>query len=46
MDFDSGDSSVGELLIRNDGESNDCDRMRTLGEGVRGSAMSGAMTGQ
>jgi hypothetical protein len=25
--------------MREEGESNDCDRMRTLGEGVRGGAM-------
>jgi hypothetical protein len=46
VDFDSGDSSIGVMLIRDDGESNDRDRMRTFGEGVRGGAMSVAMMGR
>jgi hypothetical protein len=36
VDFEHGDSSIGVTLIRDEGESKDCERMRTLGEGVRG----------
>ena len=39
VDFEYGESSIGVTLIRDEGESKDCDRMRTLGEGVRGGAM-------
>jgi hypothetical protein len=43
VDFDKGPSSMGVVSIREEGESNDNDRMRTLGEGVRGAAMSVAI---
>lgn len=36
MGFENGDWSMG---VREDGESNDCDRMRTLGDGVRSGAV-------
>jgi hypothetical protein len=39
VDFEKGDSSIGVTLIRDEGESKDCDRMRTFGEGVRGVAI-------
>lgn len=43
VDFEHGDSSIGVTLIREEGESKDCDRMRTLGDGVLGGAMVVAM---
>lgn len=40
VDFEYGESSMGVTDIRDEGESNDCDRcIRILGEGVRGGAM-------
>jgi hypothetical protein len=35
VDFEKGGSSIDVSVIRDGGESKDCDRMRTLGEGVR-----------
>jgi hypothetical protein len=35
VDFEKGGSSIDVSVIRDEGESKDCDRMRTLGEGVR-----------
>jgi hypothetical protein len=43
VDLEKGDSSIGVTLMRDDGESKDCDRMRTLGDGVRGGAITVAM---
>ena len=34
--MEKGDSSRGVTLIRDEGESKDSERMRTLGDGVRG----------
>lgn len=47
VDFENGDSSIGVeawSLVIDEGESkeNDCERMRTLGLGVRGGAASRA----
>jgi hypothetical protein len=39
VDLENGDCSIGVTLIRDEGESKDCDRMRTVGEGVRGGAV-------
>lgn len=36
VDLEKGDSSTGVIARREEGESKDCDRMRTLGDGVRG----------
>jgi hypothetical protein len=36
VDLEKGESSIGVTLIREEGESKDWDRIRTLGEGVRG----------
>jgi hypothetical protein len=36
VDLEKGDSSTGVTARRDEGESKDCDRMRTLGDGVRG----------
>jgi hypothetical protein len=43
VDLEKGDSSIGVTLMRDEGESNDCARMRTLGDGVRGGAIMVAM---
>jgi hypothetical protein len=43
VDLEKGDSSIGVTLIRDEGESKDCDRMRTFGDGVRGGAITVAM---
>lgn len=43
VDLLKGDSSIGVTLMRDEGESKDCARMRTLGEGVRGGAVTVAM---
>lgn len=43
VDFEKGDSSIGVTLMRDEGESKDCARMRTLGDGVRGGAVVVAM---
>jgi hypothetical protein len=39
VDFEKGDSSIGVTLMRDEGESKLCARMRTLGDGVRGGAV-------
>jgi len=38
-DLEKGDSSIGVTLMRDEGESNDCARIRTLGDGVLGGAI-------
>jgi hypothetical protein len=43
VDFEKGDSSICVILICDEGESKDCARMRTLGDGVRGGAVVVAM---
>jgi hypothetical protein len=36
VDLEKGDNSIGVMLMREEGELKDCERMRTLGDGVRG----------
>lgn len=43
VDFEHGDSSIGVTLMRDEGESKDCDLMRTFGDGVRGGTMIAAI---
>lgn len=43
VDFEKGDSSTGVTLMRDEGESKDCARMRTLGDGVCGGAVTVSM---
>jgi hypothetical protein len=43
VDLENGESSIGVTLTRDEGESKDCDRIRTLGEGVRGGGRRVAM---
>jgi hypothetical protein len=43
VDLEKGDASISDMPMRDEGESNDCDRMRTLGDGVRGGAVVVAM---
>jgi hypothetical protein len=43
VDLEKGDASISVMPMRDEGESNDCDRMRTLGDGVRGGAVVVAM---
>ena len=43
VDLEMGDFSTGVIARRDEGESKDCDRMRTLGDGVRGGGYMVAM---
>lgn len=43
VDLEHGDSSIGVTVMREEGESKDCARMRTFGEGVLGGAIIVAM---
>jgi hypothetical protein len=43
VDLEKGDASNRVTPMRDEGESKDCDRMRTLGDGVRGGAIVVAM---
>jgi hypothetical protein len=43
VDLEKGDSSIGVTLMRDEGESKDCARMRTLGDGVRGGTIVAAI---
>jgi hypothetical protein len=36
VDLEKGDTSIGVMLMREEGELKDCERMRTFGDGVRG----------
>ena len=42
-DREKGDTSIGVMLVCDEGESKDCERMRTLGDGVRGRAITVAI---
>jgi hypothetical protein len=39
VDLENGDASNKVTPMRDDGESKDCERIRTLGDGVRGGAI-------
>lgn len=43
VDLEHGDSSIGVIVMRDDGESKDCARMRTFGDGVLGGTIMVAM---